>query len=99
RCSGGAGRQGASTKRASGCPSGRAGARSSSTGSCASTGRSRAAMASLRRMRSLTEARCQEDVEPSDPSCMELNAKLHFNLVAVEHEETVHALLELTAPA
>ena len=29
---------------------------------------------------------------------MKLNAKLNFDLIAVEHEETVHALLELTAP-
>jgi Ca-activated chloride channel homolog len=29
---------------------------------------------------------------------MQLNAKLNFDLIAVEHEETVHALLELTAP-
>ena len=30
---------------------------------------------------------------------MQINAKLDFDLVAVESEDTVHALLELTAPA
>jgi Ca-activated chloride channel family protein len=29
---------------------------------------------------------------------MQLHAKLNFDLIAVEHEETIHALLELTAP-
>jgi Ca-activated chloride channel family protein len=29
---------------------------------------------------------------------MKLNAKLNFDLIAVEHEDTIHALLELTAP-
>jgi Ca-activated chloride channel homolog len=29
---------------------------------------------------------------------MQINTKLDFNLIAVEHAETVHVLLELTAP-
>lgn len=29
---------------------------------------------------------------------MQLNAKLNFDVIAVEHQDTVHALLELTAP-
>ena len=35
---------------------------------------------------------------PRDRGGMKINAKLDFDLVAVESEDTVHVLLDLTAP-
>ncbi len=54
----------------------------------------------MRRIRSDRDnlAPRQKQAAPSDSWCMELDAKLDLNVVAVDSGETVHLLLELEAP-